>query len=350
MSSPPSNTETNHDRGCGAREGISYCLPKGYIHLLAELQIPPSAIPGIVPNANTNSVVTNAVVPAGSNTNPSYYKITIDVTIVPDGSNLFLLQPRQSAWAHDTLGITVQNGLLTSVGSTNADQTGAAVLKIAELAGLIATAVKGPMITAAPVVRPPRIEMMFTPDEADDSVNGPNSALRTARLEVHVIPNFPNTGAEERASLPVDAKKRGGSGIFYRPLLPYTLILTDHLTETQYRTVVLLPNDGPILSLVPRRATLVTARTGILFDHGCPTALSLDRDSIALAWASLPVDIVKAFLSAPAELVQLKLNLANTNAQLGAAELNNLNNQLAILKAQVAIHQFMLTNSAATAH
>jgi hypothetical protein len=157
-------------------------------------------------------------------------------------------------------------------------------------------------------------------------------------------------GAHAHAGLPVDAKGQGGAGVFYRPLLPYTVIITDDLTQTEYRTVVLLPNDGPILSLVPRRATLVTAKTGIQFDHGCPTALSLDRESTALAWASLPLDVVKAFLSAPAELVQLKLNFANTNAQLGTAELNNLNNQLSILKAQVAIQQFMLTNSPALSH
>src|ERR1035438_7598754 len=116
LSSRSYNAETNHVGDYGLREGMPYCLPKGYIHLLAELQSGPGVAAGKGSSANTNSTGTHAAAPAGaSSADASYYKLTVDVTIVPDGSNLFLLQPRLSAWAHDTQGITIQNGLLTSV-------------------------------------------------------------------------------------------------------------------------------------------------------------------------------------------------------------------------------------------
>ena len=323
----PPQPKANGDADCRAREGTAYFLPKGYIHLLAELQT----------NANP------AVAPG--------YKLTLDVTLVPDGSNMFVLQPQPSAWAHDTFGVTVQNGLLTSVGSTNVDQTGTALLKIAELAGVIATSFKASASTNLPANRPPRIELMFTPDDVGDGVNGPNSTLKKGGLSVEVKKNFPPLPPAGRDMPPVDAKGRSSRpGICYRPLLPYTVIVKDEIDQSESQAVLMLPNEGPILSLIPRRATLVTARTSIQFDHGCPTAFSFDRDSPGLAWVSLPLDMVKAFLSAPAELVQLKLNLANTNAQLSAAELNNLNNQLSLLKQQVALHQFMLTNPPAGGH
>jgi hypothetical protein len=155
---------------------------------------------------------------------------------------------------------------------------------------------------------------------------------------------------ELRDQLPIDVTGAKDAGIFYRPLFPYKVTITDDNSKAVSSAVVMLPNGSPILSLVPRRHSLVTAKASLLFDHGCPTAISFDSESSALAWFSLPLDMIKAFLSAPAEMIQLKLNFANTNAQLSTAQLTELNNQLSILKQQVAINQFMLTNTPSGAH
>jgi hypothetical protein len=100
---------------------------------------------------------------------------------VPDPQFMFLLQPQHSAWAHDTYGISVQNGLLSSVTSSNADQSGAVFLKLAELAGFI-TALTAPAVKAPQTNLPPRIEVMFDPDDVADANANARAQLAVGRL------------------------------------------------------------------------------------------------------------------------------------------------------------------------
>jgi hypothetical protein len=74
------------------------------------------------------------------------------------------------------------------------------------------------------------------------------------------------------------------------------------------------------------------------------TGIGFDKPSTALAWISLPLDAVKAFLSAPAELLQIKLNYANTNQALTSADNGVLVNELSELKSKVALLQYQQTN------
>ena len=92
------------------REGTFYCLPTGYIHLVADLQ---------------DGTATNAT------KTPYYYNITIGVTLVPDTTKMYLLSPKTSSLAHDRFGITVTNNFLTSINSSNADQSGQVLVKLA---------------------------------------------------------------------------------------------------------------------------------------------------------------------------------------------------------------------------
>jgi hypothetical protein len=186
---------------------------------------------------------------------------------------------------------------------------------------------------------------MFAPGDLSGEAQA-KVQLTIGNLGLFVTPKFASVEPSLRDQQPFDPNEKSSNvGVFYRPLLPYQITVQDNNNHSSWASMVMLPNDGPILSLVPRRHSLVTAKTSITFDHGCPTAVSFDSESSAVAWFSLPIDMVKAFLSAPAELVQLKLNFANTNAQLSTAQLNDLTSQLNILKEQMAIQQFIQTNS-----
>ncbi len=159
LANPPPDVPVNKLQDYGTHEGTAYFLPNGFIHLVAILQNPAG---NTAPGSNVASGAQGAASP--------YYQVTIDTVILPDGANMFLLRPRLSAWAHDNFGITVQNGLLTSIGSSNADQSGTVLLKLAELAGTISAALKAAPGANAPTKLPSRIELMFSPD---------NLAMRT---------------------------------------------------------------------------------------------------------------------------------------------------------------------------
>ena len=145
---------------------------------------------------------------------------------------------------------------------------------------------------------------------------------------------------------PLLDKNQSSQSIFYRPLLPWTVTIVDSNNLSRQSLIVMLPNNAPVLTLVPRRTPMVTAITSITFDRGCLTGFTYDRESPALAWASLPLDMIKAFISAPTELIQLKFNFANTNSQLIKAQSDELANELTLLKQQIALQEFMRTNSA----
>ena len=135
-----------------------------------------------------------------------------------------------------------------------------------------------------------------------------------------------------------DRNSEGGPGVFYRPLLPWQIVINDaRAAAAVYSGIVLLPNYAPILSLVARKTSMV-------FQNGSPVAFALDRQSPAAAWAALPLDMTKSFLSVPAEMLQLKFNFARTNAALTAAEAVSLKNRLELLQQQVDLQNFARTN------
>ena len=304
------------------REGTFYCLPKGYIHLMADLQ-----------DGTTSSPKT------------PYYKITtIEVTLVPDTTKMYLLSPKTSSLAHDRFGITVTNNFLTSINSSNADQSGQVLVKLAALAGdivqLLAPKLVVPTIEEKPTTNLPlHIDIVIDPDNTDQEI------LRKANLRVKAYPPS-EVSIETGSDAPLLGKNQSSQGIFYRPLLPWTVTIDDGNNLGVQTLIVMLPNNAPVLTLVPRRTPMVTAITSITFDRGCLTGFTYDRESPALAWASLPLDMIKAFISAPTELIQLKFNFANTNSQLIKAQSDELANELTLLKQQIALQEFMRTNSA----
>ena len=380
------STHTAADAPASQRTGIAYFLPHGYVHLVAELQdgsnsnktsqpvpAPKSPAPTNAPAADANGPevpgqpvlaqlpastdgqATPPAAPPAQKDQPAatppptpYYKITVDVVLAPDGSNLFLLDPQTSAWAHDTFNVGIKDGLLASIGSTNADQTGQVLVKLAGLAGLIANPLKVNFIdtqTPAPKKLPARMEVLLAPEDSTDDAN---TILQPAHLSIKVKPLFPKAADN---TLPANPETLYGSrfsapannvGLFYRPLQPYLVTVTDGNNQDVSQAVVMLPNEAPILSLVPRRTTFVTAKTGITFDKGSPVAFSYDRESVALA--SLPLDMAKAFLSVPTEMLQLKLNLANTNAQVINAQTTELQNELTLMRQQLSLQDFIRTN------
>ena len=315
-----------------------YFLPKGYIEIIGQL------------NTNAN--------PA----NPSSYHYTFQVNpiIQPDYDQAYLLRPDFSAWSHDTFQLTVSNGLLASVNSSNSDQTSAVVIKLAQTAGAImritalnATSNTNENATFVLTNRPLQIDLIL--DVADDTSDSPNSfasvssALSTNGITIQ-IPQIKKSNGWKGGWQNANGSNQEKTneildGIYYRSKLPYVVTITDTKLKNETTSKVLVvPSPNPILSLVPRRSALITRTTTLSFQDGCLTSVGFDKPSTALAWVSLPLDAVKAFLSAPTEILQLKLNYVNTNQAVTSAESSIVSNELTELKNRVALLEFQKTN------
>ncbi len=102
-------------------------------------------------------------------------------------------------------------------------------------------------------------------------------------------------------------KNSGYNGIFYRPLLPYTFAI--EINNTLYHpTVVYLPNKAPILSIDISRKAFIPYKLTIDFENGILKQVTWVKSSEVVGFLKIPIDVAKAIVSIPAELLTVKVN------------------------------------------
>ena len=128
-------------------------------------------------------------------------------------------------------------------------------------------------------------------------------------LEVKLKRNFPEGGLPKQG--PMDQK-----GIYYRPLLPYELSIINEKFAIYYQETISLPNEAPILAVDLTRGPFITKKMTLTFKNGILTQMKVDKPSEVLAAMNIPLDIVKAVVALPTELIQFKMNYSSENKKL----------------------------------
>jgi len=437
--------------------GIPYFLPRGKIHIVATRAetpiVEPSAFASFeetveirhslsnkfegTPDAYTSNHVsfltrkTNSVRPRIEQRYE--YTVTIDRVIEPDPSALFVLRPDESGFANDQYNVKVEGGLLQSIGSTNSDQTGAIIEKLAEL-GIEAYKIASGGLFSTPDFKtqgftdespkdvppdyPPVLNLVFNPFDAKQLAQARRQLAR-ARLEF----DFENESPSQHAGLPgyLEKSHQEVNGVFYRPSLPYRAsirtaqgplakeafdlglqrrvseirneihaqsnlltalgrsIEATNLTTLRLRLLekeaaeaiaatptnpppgttkdkpapataetpavptaqkagviqkmVHLPNHAPVLGYNLGRAALVTKKSGLTFKDGCLVEVGVDKPSQVLAGVQIPLNIAKKVVALPTDLIQLKLNIQNSNNALLTAQTGQIAAQTALINA-----------------
>ena len=141
--------------------------------------------------------------------------------------------------------------------------------------------------------------------------------IRQYRIKCGNRPETPTSNPQPKTT-DLKTPPISASGVFFRPLLPYKLTLTDEVSRTEM--TVLVPNKAPVLSIDISRAMFVTKIYEIEFDNGILTRVTIKKPSEALAAASIPIEIAKAIVAIPAELIQLKINTASSEKALLESE------------------------------
>ncbi len=85
-------------------------------------------------------------------------------------------------------------------------------------------------------------------------------------------------------------------------------------------TVAVVPDPRRLARIDVRRSPFVTRETKASFEGGMPGAVSVDKPSEILAVALLPIQVVRAGLSAASEVIQLRINLNSADRNYLAAE------------------------------
>src|SRR3546814_13925539 len=115
-------------------------------------------------------------------------------------------------------------------------------------------------------------------------------------------------------------------GICYRPEEPFDLVL--FVDKAEYdRTSLLLPTKAKLVEIPVTRAAFVEKTTTIDFEEGTLKQVDISKPSEVLEIVSLPVEILKALVDIPAELIPLKIDTTNQEKTLIDAQKANIENQ-----------------------
>ena len=129
-----------------------------------------------------------------------YYNISMSVDYVPDKSRLYLLKPHRSLWYDDNVNLTVNNGLLCSVTTTNTDQTGGVIQAMAQTAGQIFTLAAGglPISATGAGGVSPTVQLMDYSTQVDkyarllpDEIDPTNIASRIESVNLNLAMGLP---------------------------------------------------------------------------------------------------------------------------------------------------------------
>lgn len=329
------------------REGIAYFLPRGKVQIKAtridpdKPDKPEQRQPGDVQRQNADPP-TNF-----------FYRVTITAVIEPDPKYMFILRPNLSPCASDAMQINVNSqGLLTTVSSTNTDESGEVLVTLAQVAIESFKIAAGGLPVGIEATDdqpwPKEVVVTFSPTDPDGILVA-ETALKKARLVLRVTNDFCQFPKEWRTLPEPDDDPARFDGFFYRPALPWTVSLSNTEEKSSISQTVLLPNGAPILSFSPKRSPLVQRVTHVTLENGTLKEVSINKPSSVLAGVKIPLRILQAIVALPTELIQLKFNYSSTNEALlksQAAELKALKD---ILEAQRALASARTNQSSAGA-
>jgi len=317
---------------------------------------------------------------------PLKYSVTLKLLAPePDPDYTYVASLPHNPLRDDLLTITVdEKGLLSTTKATGTDQTGQILIEIAKFISASAVGAGTPVAAARLALPPSPVKcplpftynQVFDPSSGND-VNKVTSVLMEKsknglRLAVHGKglsdsaldpPPPPNYGYSMitpvvgKAKKPVADRddtsdwdigptplpqctmedKSPAAGLLYRRALPYVIAMEQHdpgrpLDEWYpiEAVLVMLPNAGPV-AVVPFEASpFVKTVYDVEFKDGMVTKWDANRPSEALAVVRLPLALLKAVISAPAEIIKLRVDLSNENKKLIDAQKAQMEAQEAI--------------------
>lgn len=229
---------------------------------------------------------------------------------------------------------TTPTGLLTSAEGSTTDQTQAILVSAVNLLAQAQLAKSGSTVYAfdggadrgldrAPKLEPFVMEWTFDPrqvahcrDATCDhwlaisqhlNARGANYRFVWQPLQSYLPDTLSVSDASTCAGVTSD------HGLFYRRQLPYVLAVIDGSGTPIQSLYLELPNEAPIELLPLCSRTAVTTVHKVKFVDGMLTEYETDRPSPALAIINIPVEVLKAVVSIPAQIVQFRYD--NTKAQ-----------------------------------
>jgi hypothetical protein len=338
-----------------------------------------AAATGTTVNVTNNQTVnvTQPKPPGGDNGGGGGQQVSVKIgaaKYVADPREMYFLEYRESGASDDRFDIKVdQNGLLQSTESKSRDRSGDIALKFVELAGQVARigVSGGPRFESNVTKRtdkPPceltdeTIELLVDPE----AVHSDNKAEKIpgAKIEDHEVKfdgqfkgltiGIRRPTNTRSAAVPAAEAQGSHGGVVFRAAVPYEVTVafdpkqSPHgakceLSKFAQQLTIMAPNGGPTFRADVSRAALVEKTVTLSIQDGMLTGTKVDKPSEFLAAISLPVDIAKAIVAIPADLLKIRVEEVKAQSGLTEAEANLLKQQLELIKQQNALEAAQAT-------
>jgi len=270
-------------------------------------------------------------------------RVTVGSEIIADADYRFAMDYDASWLSNDALELKTSNGLLTSIWSKVEDRTYEVAINLARSFG----AVQGFTVPAdgrsskTPVCNKPVLpenayrKLLIDPYSQED-----RDAYPWVRID-----DFGKSVAKPKM-VSAEQLKRCARGVCTRTVRPWRVRVTlacdvkDGQAQYTYRDeVVYLPDERDVVPVDLKRAFMVEKRYYALFNQGLLTEVRLSKPSSAEELAKLPEGILRALVSVPTELVQLRYNYNVQRKDLTASELERLKQRDALRTYQASSTQ-----------
>lgn len=271
----------------------------------------------------------------------------VPLSVAPENNRRYLLDLDHNIFRNDALDVTVENGLLSSSKATSDDQTKNIILSLVQGFSAFKTP-KGlgeENFIYKSKVNDSNIEEcneyfyqhIFNPTDTTET-QAVIAALKGHRAGV----TFKLDHVFKQLISPTTVKEV--DGIVYRA--PLNLGITLYSDEDapaicggtaikQQETIVMtVPDPDAEFILMPRAGAFTKSQFDFTFKDGSPSKYTVDRPSEVAGIASLPIDIAKALISIPAEIIRLRVDYdskANSAIEAKTAEYKA---QIDLLKAK----------------
>jgi hypothetical protein len=308
---------------------LYYYLPETILRIDAEITIDNYY------NKNNDLVATNTV----------SRKYTITPEIIADTKNLLILEYSQNNMFSDVLEFRVNNkGLLTNLNATTNDQTASIIADITKaLTDLPKGSSKALEAQTYEIIKT-KYNKSYTIKAADllrkdILVEWPLEALNQKDLKKpsQWVPESFTVGTpDKQANNIVDYEEATGSkikgksieGIFTRPIRNLAITIVPQKDTTATATNFIQITDTSKLLIFPiKRVPFTNTVNNLIISDGIITQNNMTRPSPVKGFFEIPINIAKAVVSIPAQIVQIKINTADNNKLL-------LDKEKALLKAE----------------
>ncbi len=258
-------------------------------------------------------------------------EVKVFTDLVPDPAQFYLLHYKANPASDDQVNITLnQQGMLQEIEVTTEDKSGEIIVKLAEL---VKEALKVSFGLPSGVKAAPRVlpgvrywKAVFDPR---DLLNRSQTLDSRQGQEITITLKDPRNG---RGADHGPATQRG---IYYRPLMPYTLEITRKSggVDNIYSQIIYLPNFAPIIALDVTGAAFVKKVTKLTFADGILSKVAITKPSELEAAILIPYNIVKSFALLPTEIIQFKYNYSTENKKLLEAQAAEIKARDALIEA-----------------